>query len=341
MGRMMETAYRGTSLVGLCILGLVSISEPARTQAASPAEFTFGLFGDLGYSAAEEPLLDNVLSDLNHRHLAFLVHVGDLGRPRSGSCSDALWARRFVQFSASANPLIYTPGDNDWTDCHAHEGVTGGDPLERLSALRAKFFAAEQSFGQRTIALTRQSSADAGFAKYRENVRWEFGGITFLTLHVVGSNNGRGRTAEGDAEFAERNSADLVWLAAGFEHARVRGSRAIMIAQQANIFPAFSPFPGNPRQEPSGYAELREALGKEAAAFGKPVVLVHGDSHYFRIDKPFMRRPPQIPTVENFTRVEGFGSPYHHWLEVSVAGDDPNVFTFHQRIVAPNILGNK
>jgi hypothetical protein len=54
-----------------------------------------------------------------------------------------------------------------------------------------------------------------------------------------------------------------------------------------------------------------------------------------------MRRPTQTPTVENFTRVETFGSPYHHWVEVTVAVDDPNAFTFHQRIVMENIIGNK
>jgi len=336
----MRAIHRVASLFGLGMLAFLSAAGPPRSQEAGPAEFTFGLFGDLAYTAPEEPLLENVLSDLN-RHLAFVVHIGDLGHPRAGSCTDELWTRRIAQFSASANPLIYTPGDNDWTDCHAEEGFPGGNPLERLSALRARFFASEQSFGRRSIALTHQSSVDANFAKYRENARWDVGGITFLTLHVVGSNNGLGRTAEGDAEFAERNSADLAWLSAGFEHARIRGSRAVLIAQQANIFPAFSPFPGNPRQEPSGFTELREALGKEAAAFGKPVVLVHGDSHYFRLDKPFMRRPPQTPTVENFTRVEVFGSPYHHWVEVKVSAEDSNVFAFHQRLVPANILGNK
>jgi hypothetical protein len=104
MKSMQGVAYRAVSLVGLCVLSLLGTSAPARTQDASPAEFTFGLFGDLGYSAAEEPLLDNLLSDFNRRRLDFLVHVGDLGRPRSGSCTNELWARRFAQFSTSANP---------------------------------------------------------------------------------------------------------------------------------------------------------------------------------------------------------------------------------------------
>src|SRR2546430_1248728 len=103
------------------------------------------------------------------------------------------------------------------------------------------------SFGQRTIALARQSRSSEGkFEKYRENARWDLGGVTFLALHVVGSNNGLGRAPEGDAEFAERNGADLAWLREGFAHAKAANSRAVMILQQANIYPEFPPFPGDP-----------------------------------------------------------------------------------------------
>ena len=91
----------------------------------------------------------------------------------TGACTDALRARRLAQFHASAHPLIYTPGDNEWTDCHEHKGVAGGDPLERLATLRTLFFPDEQSLGQRNIPLMRQSAARPRFAKYRENARWD------------------------------------------------------------------------------------------------------------------------------------------------------------------------
>jgi hypothetical protein len=332
---MMRNYFRAAAIVSVCVAGLGLL--PASAQ--EPREFSFGVIGDLAYSAEQEPLLANVLEALNSTLLAFVVHVGDLGSPRAGSCTDELWARRLAQFRASANPLIYTPGYNEWTDCHAQQGVSGGDPLERLGKLRSVFFNGEQSFGQRTIDLIRQSSGkDAKFAKYRENVRWDLGGITFLTLHVVGSNNGLGRAPDGDAEFAERNSADLAWLHEGFEHAKAGNSRAVMIFQQANIYPEFWPNAGDAK--PSGFTDLRAALGKEAVGFGKPVVLVHVDSHYFRVDKPYarLRRGPEDPAIENFTRVEGFGNPNHHWLQVTVEASDPNVFVFRPRIVPANVI---
>jgi hypothetical protein len=67
-------------------------------------------------------------------------------------------------------------------------------------------------------------------------------------------------------------------------------------------------------------------LEKETIAFGKPVVLVHGDSHFFRMDKPLPLRAqgaPNLPALENFTRVETFGTPNHHWLQVTVDPNDP------------------
>ena len=297
--------------------------------------FTFGLIGDLAYSPAQEPLLVNVLTDLNAASLEFVVHVGDLAAPPTGSCSNELWARRRAQFEASAHPLIYTPGDNDWTDCHDKQGVPGADPLERLSSLRAFFFRGEQSMGRRAIALTRQSqTADPVLAKYRENVRWTGGGVTFITLHVVGSNNGMGFSAASDVEHAERNRANMTWLREAFAAARVNNSHAIMVLQQGNIFIDLPPYPG---KLATGSDELRALLAKETVAFGKPVVLVHGDSHYFRIDKPLGYRS-NVASIENFTRVETFGQPNHHWLHVTVDPADPSVFTFRQRIVPANVL---
>jgi hypothetical protein len=282
-----------------------SLEAQSQTPSTQQQGFTFALIGDLGYFPREEPWLENVLADINgNSSLAFVVYVGDLSSPRYG-CTDELVSRRLAKFRASAHPFIYTPGDNEWTDCHEGQGVKGGDPLERLITLRKVFFQGEPSLGQRTLALTHQS-ADPDFAKYRENVRWDFGDVTFVTVNVPGSNNGLGRSFDGDAEYAERNKADLAWIHQGFEHAKVNNTRAIMIMQQANIFPDFPPFPGDPKKA-EGYTDIRALLEREATAFGKPVVLVHGDSHYFRIDNPFRQKrepgKPVEPSLENFLRL--------------------------------------
>jgi hypothetical protein len=305
-----------------------------------PANFTFALIGDLSYLPTQEKNLINVMDDLQKTSLAFVVHDGDLGSPPFGSCSDTFQAKRLAQFQASNHPLIYTPGDNDWTDCHATAGAPGFDPLERLANLRNNFFSSDESLGKNKIVLTRQSKTDANFKKYGENARWVYGNIMFLTLHVVGSNNNLGRAPESDAEYKERNAANLTWLSEGFAQARKNNNRAIMIIQQANIFPDFSPFKQLAAGQISGFADELALLEKETLAFKKPVVLVHGDSHYFRIDKPMGPRGrfETTPIIENFTRIETFGQPNHHWVQIFVDENDSQVFTFKPRIVTANVV---
>ena len=314
-------------------------AAPSRTQ-SQPQGFTFALIGDLGYYEEHEPWVTNVHAEIaKDANLSFVVHVGDLSRPVR-ACGEDLLKLRLSQFNGSPHPFVFTPGDNDWADCHDKQGVKGGEPLGALKRLRNMFFAGDESLGQRKMKLTRQS-ATPEFATFRENVRWEMSGITFATLHMVGSNNNLGRTPEGDAEYAERNKANLAWLAQTFAHAKASNSRAVMILQQANIFTNILPLP-EPPVEPSGFKETHALLHRETVAFGKPVVVVHGDTHFFRIDNPFWQRPPRgkagTPALENFRRLETFGTPDHHWVHVSVDPNDPSVFTFRPRIVAANVI---
>jgi hypothetical protein len=325
--------------VGAICIGLVELRaiRPLSAQSERPG-FTFALIGDLGYVPSEEAWTENVFSEVSaDTALSFVVHDGDLSSPRFG-CTDEMVQRRLAQFNSIPHPVIYTPGDNEWTDCHDGQNVPGGNPLEPLAKLREVFFQADHSLGRRTLPLLRQS---AEFSKFRENVRWDFGGVTFVTLHVTGSNNGLGRTHDSDAEYEERNKANMNWLRQAFGHARTADSRAIMIIHQANMWPEWPPFPGKPGT-PSGFTDLRNLLEQQATAFKKPVVLVNGDSHYFRIDNPYRKsgqagqRP--LPSLENFLRVETFGTPNHHWLHVTVEPNNPNVFTFRPRIVSKNVI---
>ena len=83
------------------------------------------------------------------------------------------------------------------------------------------------------------------------------------------------------------------------------------------------------------FADTLAALARESAAFGKPVVLVNGDSHFFVADKPLTDDAGNV--IENFTRVMTFGSGQSHWVSATIDPNDPDVFTFHQHIVAANV----
>jgi len=89
----------------------------------------------------------------------------------------------------------------------------------------------------------------------------------------------------------------------------------------------------------TAYDDFLRALETESLSFPKPVVLVHGDSHIFRIDKPLLNSKTDR-VIENFTRVETFGTPDVHWIRVIADSDDPSVFTFKPEIVMKNLVNH-
>jgi hypothetical protein len=310
-------------LAALLVAGVVVTREADRRDGGPDVSerFDVALIGDARYRPDEYPKFLRMRDAINAEQVAFTVHIGDI--KGGGSCADRVYTEARDLFDGFTSPLIYTPGDNEWTDC--------GDrrPRERLAFLRRVFFADDQSRGRKRLRLERQSP------DYPENARWRFNGVTFATLHVVGSNNNlpeatRPEGTVGDAgEYAARNAANLAWLAQTFQAARADGSAAVVLAMQAD--PAFERAPG---QRP-GYEDLLTALGRETEAFAKPVVLVHGDSHVSRVDRPF-KDPVSGRTLENFTRVETFGSPDIHWVRATVNPKDPKVFTFRQELIEAN-----
>ena len=265
------------------------------------ADFTFVAFGDTPYTEDEEPRFVSMIAEINREQPAFSIHVGDF---KSGwsPCTNALFLQRRDWFALFHQPLIFTPGDNEWTDCHRAFGATH-DPLERLHKLRSLFFFDLYSLGQQKIALTRQSTA------YPENARWKHQGIVFATLNVPGSANNQRMPAE----LAARTKANEAWISRTFDAAREQSSRAVVLALQAN------PFGDNSKDGP--YASLLHAITRETVNFNGEVLLIHGDTHRYRMDQP-LADPRGRSTLRNFTRLEVFGYPFVNWVRVRVSQRD-------------------
>ena len=323
----MRRRYVTLALILALFVALYATAAFARPDKPPAARgYDVALIGDIPYNAFQEQQTARLFEELDGEKLAFIAHDGDI-KSGSSACTDDVYQKELRRFEDSRNPLVYTPGDNEWTDCHRppNPSPEEADPLNRLALVRETFFATDEPFGRKkTFSLERQS------AEYPENARWSRGGVTFATLHVVGSNNNRPTTANpaigNEAEYEGRNAANIAWMRETFEEAEASGSPAVMLVIQAN------PFEEDTNQ-PSGFTAFKSALEEETVAFGKPVVLVHGDSHTFRIDKPVIssRRPL------NFTRVETFGSPDVHWVRATVDPRDPEVFSFEPEIVEENV----
>lgn len=317
-------------------------------------EYAVGLWGDLPYSPVQESAgLPNLIADMNAAQLEFTVHDGDLKQGSGSPCDDALYLRALGWFNSLDRAAMFTPGDNDWADCdRASNG--GYNSRERLDRERQIFFNTPYSLGRHPIEQEVQTTplclGVAGPTPCVENRRWTVKGVTYVTLNVPGSCNNRCDTAPDEAEYEARNAADIAWLRESFSKAKARGSAAIMIVSQANpgfdlSDPTRAPL-RDPRTliqtdgQPDGFRGFLSALREEVIAFRRPVAYVHGDSHYFRVDKPFL--DAQGRRLENFTRVETFGNNPGNgtndvqWTKALVDPKSRDVFAFQPQIVPAN-----
>jgi hypothetical protein len=273
-------------LAALLAFAAVLVSVACAPAPPRPEGFAFALLGDIPYSQAHANLLEGLIDEMNANRLGFVVHLGDI-TAGNGPCTDEWLEARRRQFERLRHPFVLVFGDNEWTDCHR----SGFDPLERLAKLRALFHSRDPDLPR----FARQSG------EYPEHARWVAADTLFVALNVPGSNNNLGRTAEMDAEHAQRMRMVKEWLADSFALAGRERLAAVAVLLQAN--PNFEHQPVRGRD---GYAELRAALDRHALDFARPVLVAHGDTHTYRSDLP---RP-------HLQRIEVFGWPHAGWVQV-------------------------
>jgi hypothetical protein len=313
--------------------------------------YAIGLWGDLPYSTIQATVgVPNLIADMNKQDLSFTVHDGDL-KSGSSECTDAVYTQGLSYLNSLRAPAAFTPGDNDWTDCVR---TAGYNSLAQLDKERQLFFSTPFTLGQHRLRQQVQSTplclGVSGSVPCVENRRWTIGGVTYATFNVQGSCNNLCDVAPDPAEYAARNQANIVWLQQTFDEAKSRHSSAIMVIAQAD--PGWDLSDGtraplrDPKTlaetdgQPDGFQEFLLALRDQVISFAKPVAYVHGDSHYFRLDKPFL--DSQGRRLENFTRVETFGDHQEngnndvHWLKVLVDAHSREVFTYQPQIVPAN-----
>jgi hypothetical protein len=290
---------------------------PVNPSSANP--LTLAVIGDLPYSAAQLEAFPSWVEEISgDPKVDIAVHLGDI---KSGStrCDDSYFATIQGLFESFKDPLVYTPGDNEWTDCHR---VNNGsyNPLERLSALRDLFFAEP---GVTLGGRKKQVLAQSG---YPENVLWMQSKAVFSTLHVVGSNNslapwsglGFGApTPEQLAEAGDRIEAAIEWVDAAFDIADENDARGVVLMMQADTF-----FAAN--ETLAGFVDILNRIEDRAAAFGGPVLLLQGDTHAYVEDAPFAGAP-------NVTRIVVEGAELgDEWLKLEIDPRSPDFFSWER-----------
>lgn len=309
----------------------IAASVLASAVPASAQRFDFIAFGDMPYSVpADYERVDRLIDRINAANPAFTLFVGDT-KSGSSPCTNEMIARTKQSFDRIAGALIYSLGDNEWTDCHrARAG--GFDPLERLAHVRRMHFPDANSLGQKPIRVTRQADIDPARAKFVENSRWVHNDVLFVAVHIVGSNNNFEARPGAPDEYFERNAANVAWIRDSFRVARAESRIGIVFGFQADMWQE-----ANPRDDlSSGYTDSLNAFTVGAAEFERPVLLIHGDTHLYRVDQPL--KDSRKRTIENATRLMVMGADEIHAVRVIVDPAEPGLFGFMALRVPANAV---
>jgi hypothetical protein len=251
--------------------------------------------------------------------LSTVLHVGDIHSGKS-YCTQAYNQTVFDQWKAFRMPLVYAIGDNEWADCHkkaegggAYNATSGaidyvvdasgmpvnyakGDPLANLALVRSMFFSAPgTTLGKAMSVHTQAKEFDPAFPKdrdYVENVWWMQSGVLFVTLNIPGGSNDNAdpwygtptATAAQKQETADRSAANQRWLDKAFREASNAGALAVVVEIQADLWY----LDGNVLAHVVGYKPYVDRIAANTKSFGKPVLLLNGDSHTYRSDNPLV-----------------------------------------------------
>lgn len=348
---------RAIAIPVLAIVSLIAVTASGSSANAGQAfKFSIALTGDMPYDAKGVNQTPAVINSINATKIDFTLFDGDTMSGKGDKCTDEIYARIKTDFfDKFLSPIFYSVGDNEWVDCD--RAVKGGyDPNNRLGLVRSTYFQkADKSYislGGSTTKITVIHDVN-----YPELQMFTYKGITVIIPHVPGSANNSAvatptfktyndKATDGDdAEYKARDAANVAWINKGFESAVANGSVGVIVVVQANMdWEGYARDAAAPNNEnTAAFANVKQALLTNAIKFKKPVLLQNGDEHWYQVDMPMNETAGKLvekdkgSLVENFTRVQTFGSGFNHWVELIIDPRAENLWTFKVHIIKANV----
>jgi hypothetical protein len=155
----------------------------------------------------------------------------------------------------------------------------------------------------------------------------------FGVVHVVGSNDDQfpwysdrrvggtlvpetaAETAARGREYLPREAATLEWIDRIFDDASKHDAPAVVLGMQADMWD------GTPADQ-TAFIPIKAVIAERAAQFGKPVLLLQGDSHVLKVDHP-AGQPANLTRIV----VQGSTSVPHEWLRLHIDASRAGVFS--------------
>lgn len=346
---------------GMATLPANAVSKPKPTSTAKPKvvadpnKYSIALIGDMPYDSAGQAQTPNVINAINASAVSLTMFDGDTMSGKGDQCTDANYSRIKTDFFDKFNkPIFYSIGDNEWVDCD--RALKGSfDPLTRLALVRSSYF---QNANGSYIYLGKPNASLQVLhdSTYPEMQMFTYKKITYIVPHIPGSANNAAVTApyktyndlatDGDnAEYTARDAANVAWIQKGFDKAIADGSNGVIVTVQANMdWEGYLAGLSSPNTEfTAAYDKDKLALLTGTLKFKKPVLLQNGDEHWYQVDMPMNETAGKLvqkdkgSLVENFTRIQTFGSGFNHWVELSIDPKNPNLWSFITHIVKANL----
>ncbi len=355
----MKSIIAAAALLAATLSPMVAIADDRDAfEGHSNQPLTLAVFGDWPYGPvlfnAANLLINSINADPKVR---LVLHIGDIhsgSQPCTGAGLSPLPAGAaptynqdvFNFFEQLKDPVVYTPGDNEWTDCHKTRQSKSGAPLNELAAVRSVFFprVGETLGGRKKRVLSQAEHFSRVYptdAQFVENVMWSESRVVFATLNMPGSNNDgltwtapfTDETAR-TREAAQRTGAALRWLRATFAKAHEDDAKAVLIGLQANMWDTDQLVAGGDGL--GNYSLFVHELANLAKHFKRPVLLINGDSHLFVADTPLadptsvlgkIHGTSAVPNLKRIT-VQGSTNGPAEWLRLKVDPSTPQVFSW-------------
>lgn len=345
--------------LSLTVVAPAAASPSHRGSDDESASFSYAVFGDAPYGTsatdtsetdATPAFIDKVNAD---PAVSTVLHVGDI-HSGSQNCTQSYDQQIADLWAGFADPMVYTPGDNEWTDCHkkkegggAYNPATGqidyvrdasgnlvnyagGNPVDNLALVRSIFFATPgATLGHSGLRVLSQAQVDNRAhptdGQYVENVMWQRSGVLFATVDVPGGSNNDAdpwfgaptASPQQTTEAANRTGAALRWIDRAFRTAKKVDARSVVITSQADMWDP----DGKDVSHLANYESIIASLATHTKAYGKPVLLLNGDSHVYRSDNPLQKAAPctgddDVCAYDDWTSHPSYDVPNFHRIVV-------------------------
>ncbi len=253
------------------------------TDTHTPTLFT--VIGDVPYNDDQRDGLIAMIDAHNAKATSeFVVHVGDI-KPGADPCDETVYEDVSGLLRNFTAPTFMVLGDNEYNDCN--------NPEDALALWNQYFLHFNENW---------DFPYTIDYQEVRpENFAWVENGVLFLGLNLVGS------SVHDQSEWDTRLADDAVWVEQQFE-IRKDSIQTAVVFGHANMTEV----------GPEKFNSFTDRFRASAEAFGKPVLYMQGDGHFWFENRPWPEK--------NILRVQIEGGANAVQVTVDPNLEDPFVF---------------